>query len=179
MIIRGALGGLLVVLWGCSASAAEAPRKLEPSASLLLGVGAGDSFEDSSMVRYGLGFGGRVGLTLPSGVYLGASFLHFEGSESRAERMYTNTLDLEAGYEFRLIRELLVIRPQLALGAVQPVTIQPDNAAYPLALHAAPGVLVGLRLKPLLISVEARRDFVFDRSWPDATTGLLGAGVVL
>lgn len=179
MMIRGVLGGLLLCLWAGSARAQEAPRRLELSASFLIGVGAGDSFEDSSEVRWGLGYGARAGVTLPARVYLGASLLHFSGSESRTERVYTNTLDIEAGYEFRLARDLLVIRPQLALGVAQPVTIQFDNEGYPLALHAAPGLLVGLRLKPLLVSAELRRDFVFDESWPDATTVLLGAGVVL
>lgn len=77
-----------------------------------------------------------------------------------------------------MLRDLIAIRPQLALGLAQAVTIQSDNAGYPLALHAAPGVWLALRLRPLLISAEARRDFVFDDSWPNATTLLLGVGVV-
>lgn len=169
----------MVLSFVCASTArAEPAPPLELSASLLAGVGVSGRSQDSTQVHYGFGYGGRAGVTLPARVYFGASFVHFAGSDSRSERVYTNTLDAEVGYEFRLLHDLIALRPQLALGVVQAVTIQSDNAGYPLGLHAAPAVLVGLRLRPLLISAEIRRDFVFDDWWPDATTVLFGAGVV-
>jgi hypothetical protein len=178
MKIWAFIGGMALTVGRVASAGAEPARRLELSASLLAGVGASGRFQDSTQVHYGLGYGGRAGVTLPALLYLGASFVHFRGSDSRSNRVYTNTLDAEVGYEFRLLRDLITIRPQLALGVVQGVTIQSDNAGYPLGLHAAPGLWVGLRLRPLLISAEVRRDFVFDESWPDATTLLLGMGVV-
>jgi hypothetical protein len=171
-------GGIVLTIGRVMTAGAEPGRRLELSASLLAGVGVSGRFQDSTQVHYGLGYGGRAGVTLPARLYVGASFVHFRGSDSRSNQVYTNTLDAELGYEFRLLRDLIAIRPQLALGLAQAVTIQSDNAGYPLALHAAPGVWLGLRLRPLLISAEARRDLVFDDSWPSATTVMLGVGVV-
>jgi hypothetical protein len=80
------------------------------------------------------------------------------------------------GYDFRLLRELS-IRPQVALGLARVVTIQSDNAGYPLGFHWAPGLVVALRLPPLRVTVEARRDMV-PGEWSDAATFMLGAGAV-
>jgi hypothetical protein len=146
--------------------------------SLLGAYGAGGRFEDNAVNRYGLGFGGRVGVTLKApNLYLGASFIRFVGGEDRSSRFYTSTLDVELGYDLRLLQGRLVIRPELALGLAQPVTIQPDNAGYPLAVHWAPGLLVGMRLRPILVSAEARRDMV-PGNWSSAITFVLGCGVV-
>ncbi|HKO49829.1 MAG TPA: hypothetical protein VJV79_18995 [Polyangiaceae bacterium] len=169
--------------WTTAALADEAPAKkpakLESSASLLAGYGAGEQFEDDTRNNYGLALGGRAGVTLAAPrLYFGLSFLHFSGYEETWQKRYTNTLDAEFGYEFRLLRERLLIRPQLALGVAQAVTIQSDNAGYPLTFHCAPGVLVGARVGPLLISVEYRRDLVPDQ-WPSSNSVLFGAGLML
>jgi hypothetical protein len=71
----------------------------------------------------------------------------------------------------------IVVRPQLAFGVAQIVTIQSDNAGYPLGYHLAPGALVAVRLPPVLVSAEVRRDMV-PGQWPTALTVMLGAGAV-
>jgi hypothetical protein len=158
---------------------ARGPSKTDHSVSLLAGYGAGEQFEDDERNDYGLALGARVGLTLAAPrLYFGLSFLHYGGYEETSQKRYTNTLDAEVGYEFRLLRERLLIRPQLALGLAQAVTIQSDNSGYPLVFHAAPGVLVGARVGPVLISVEYRRDMVHDE-WPSSNTVPFGAGLML
>jgi hypothetical protein len=172
----GALGWTTAAL--ADDGSAKRPSKTDYSVSLLAGYGAGEQFQDDERNNYGFALGARAGLTLAAPrLYFGLSFLHFSGYETWQKR-YTNTLDAEFGYEFRLLRERLLIRPQLALGVAQAVTIQSDNAAYPLALHWAPGVLVGGRVGPVLISVEYRRDIVAEE-WPSSNSVLFGAGLML
>jgi len=175
--------GLWGVVWAAPALAdeanAKAPGKVEYSAELLGGYGVGNQFEDDNKNRYGLALGVRAGLTLAAPrLHFGLSFLHFNGSDGPAGRRYTNTLDTELGYDFRLLKERLLIRPALALGVAQAVTIQSDNAGYPLVFHWAPGILVGARLAPLLLTAEYRYDLVPD-SWPSSNTLLFGVGFVL
>ncbi len=90
----------------------------------------------------------------------------------------TRTLDIEVGYNFRLLRNLAVVRPKLALG-VAPVDQIGDDYGGRFAphFHWAPGLLVGLRLSPILVSAEVRRDMLVGY-WPSAVTFLLGCGVV-
>jgi len=171
------------VAWTTSAladdGAAAKPAKTEYSVSLLAGYGAGEQFEDDTRNRYGVAIGARAGLTLAAPrLYFGLSFLHFGGYQEPAQEVHMNTLDGEFGYEFRLLRERLLIRPQLGLGFAQTVTIQPDNAGYPMGFHWAPGVLVGVRFAPLLISAEYRRDMV-PSDWPSSNSVLLGFGLML
>jgi hypothetical protein len=183
MRIRGvAWASLWAITWTTGALADEGsasrPNQTNYNVSLLAGYGAGEQFQDDARNDYGFALGARAGLTLAvPRLYFGISFLHFSGYETSQKR-YTNTLDAEFGYEFRLLREHLLIRPQLALGVAQPVTIQPDNAGYPLALHWAPGVLVGGRVGPVLISVEYRRDMIPDE-WPSSNSVLFGVGLML
>jgi hypothetical protein len=113
------------------------------------------------------------------GFYLGLSFVRFLGGEDESGKFYTSTLDAELGYEYPFVSELVAVRPMLGFGVAQPVTIQSDNAGYPLAFHLAPGVLVALALSPMTISAEVRQDMVIADEWFGATTFLLGAGLVL
>jgi hypothetical protein len=154
------------------------PPRTEVGVSLLGAFGAGGRFEDNPINRYGLGLGLRGGVTLKgSSLYLGGSFIRFFGDEDQSGRFYTSTLDAEVGYDFRLLHDLLVVRPELALGVAQPVTIQADNAGYLLGFHWAPGLLVGMRLPPLLVSAEVRYDVIPD-DWSNAVTFVLGGGLV-
>ena len=158
---------------------AKKPSKTDHSVSLLAGYGAGEQFEDDDRNNYGLALGARAGLTLAAPrLYFGLSFLHFSGYHDTWQKRYTMTLDAEFGYEFRLLREHLLIRPQLALGAALAVTAQSDNAGGALPFHWAPGVLVGGRVGPVLVSVEYRRDMV-TAEWPSSNSVLFGAGLVL
>jgi hypothetical protein len=156
------------------------PANISYSFSLLGGYGAGTQFEDDARNYYGAAIGGRAGLTLPRpNLYFGLSFLHFTGDSSTGpDKVYTNTLDAEFGYDFHLLKERFLIRPQLGLGVVQAVRIQSDNAGYPLVFHWAPGMLVGVRFAPLLVSAEYRRDMVPDQ-WPSSNTVLFGLGLTL
>jgi hypothetical protein len=176
------LAGVTAVAVSTGAVADEPPEgrpsKIERSVSLLVGYGSGERFEDDERNNYGFALGARAGLTLVPRLYFGLSFLHYSGYEETSQKRYTNTLDAELGYEFRLLRERVLIRPQLALGLAQAVTVQPDNGGYPLAFHVAPGVLVGGRVGPVLISVEYRRDMV-PGEWPSSNSVLFGAGVML
>lgn len=179
--VLGATIAAVVVTTGALAEPhfERGPSRNDHSVSLLAGYGAGERFEDDERNNYGFALGARVGLTLAAPrLYFGLSFLHYSGYEDTSQKRYTNTLDAELGYEFRLFRERLLIRPQLALGLVQAVTLQPDNHGYPLTLHAAPGVLVGGRVGPVLISAEYRRDMVPDE-WPSSNSILFGAGLML
>jgi len=174
---------VLSVAWPTSAladdGAAQAPTKTEYSVSLLTGYGAGEQFEDDARNRYGLAIGARAGFTLAAPrLYFGLSFLHFGGYQEPTQEVRMNTFDVECGYEFRLLRERLLIRPQLGLGFAQTATIQPDNAGYPIAFHWTPGVLVGVRFSPVLISAEYRRDIV-ESAWPSSNSVLLGFGLML
>jgi hypothetical protein len=172
-----------VLGWTTNALANEGslntPSKTDYSASLLAGYGAGEQFQDDDRNRYGFALGARAGLTLAAPrLYLGLSFLHFTGYEEMLQERYTNTLDVELGYEFRLLRERLLIRPQMGVGVAQVVSIQSDNSGYPLGLHWAPGVLVGGRVGPVLITVEYRRDMA-PGGWPSSNSLLFGAGLML
>jgi len=184
MNVRGLVwASILIMAWSTAAHADEgppkAPAKTEHSVSLLVGYGGGEEFEDDPTNRYGFALGARAGLTLAAPrVYLGLSFVHFNGAEEPHQKVHTNTLDGEFGYELRLLQEHLLIRPQLALGIAQPATIQPDNAGYPLAFHWAPGVLVGVRFAPVLITAEYRRD-TMPSDWPSSNSVLFGFGVML
>jgi hypothetical protein len=159
-------------------SDAEHASAVQLSFSILAGFGAGGRFEDNDVNRYGVGFGGRVGVTLEAPrLYLGASFIRFLGGEDASGEFYTSTLDAEVGYDFSLLSGLFVVRPELALGVAQAVTIQSDNAGYPLTLHWAPGLLIGVEAFPqLLVTAEIRLDMVPDQ-WSNAGSFLLGAGV--
>jgi len=181
----------LVSLVGVSRAAEPAATGLPPSGSeqsateseltfsLLGAYGAGGRYQDSAINRYGPGVGARGGITLAAPqLYLGGSFVHFVGGKGDSGEFHTSTLDTELGYDVRLMQGLLVVRPQLALGLAQVVTIQSDNAGYPLAFHWAPGLLLGLRWSPLFASVELRRDLV-PGEWSDATSIALGVGVSL
>lgn len=154
----------------------EGPAEAEIGVSLITAFGAGGRFEDNAINRYGLGLGVRAGVTLGAPrLYLGGSFIRFMGGQDQSGEFYTSTLDAEVGYEFRLVDEIILIRPQLAIGVAQAVTIQSDNEGYPLALHGAPGILLGVRLAPVLISAEVRRDLVA-AEWSNAATFMLAAG---
>ena len=174
---------VLSVAWATSAladePAAKKPSKTEYGLSLLTGYGAGQQFEDDARNRYGVALGARAGLTLAAPrLYLGLSLLHFNGYQESTQEVHANTFDGEFGYEFRLLQERLLIRPQLAIGLAQTATIQSDNEGYPVAFHWAPGVLVGVRFAPLLVTVEYRHDRV-PSDWPSANTLLLGFGLML
>ena len=157
-----------------AASAATPSAAL--SATLLGAFGAGGRFEDSDVNRYGWGLGARVGVSLERpGVYLGASFLRFLGDEDQSGEYHTLTLDAEAGYDFMLAGGSLFVRPMLALGLAQLASIQSDNAGYPLALHGAPALLIGARLPPLVLTLDARNDVVAG-SWSNALTFAFGVG---
>jgi hypothetical protein len=162
-----------------SASGVPASPGAQLSATLLGAFGVGGRLEDSDVNRYGWGVGARVGVSLERpGVYLGGSFVRFLGDEDASGEYYTVTLNAEAGYDFVLAGGTLFLRPMLALGVAQLASIQSDNAGYPLALHGAPALLLGARLSPVLLSLEARND-VIAGSWSNALTFALGAGAEL
>jgi hypothetical protein len=176
-------------VWGLAATALvtamtsvrHADAREEPhtdvSLSLLGGYGFGGTFEDNDINRYQLAAGGRVGVTLAAPrVRFGASYVRFFGGERDGSRYFTSVLDLEVGYDFELLGDSFVLRPELGLGVAQPVTIQSDNSGYPLAFHVAPGVVGEFRLRPLALSVELREDMVPNSA--SATTALAGVGVV-
>lgn len=170
--------------WATPALAAETaekkPSHVEYTLALLGGYGAGNKYEYDDWNRYGGALGGRGGLTLSMPkLYFGLSFVHFAGTtRSESQKVFTNTLDAEFGYDVQLLQNRLLIRPQLTLGVAQPVTVQPDNASYMLGFHWAPGLLVGVRVAPLLISAEYRHDMI-PNGWPSANTALLGFGLML
>jgi hypothetical protein len=160
------------------ASTAPPAPKREIEISLLGAFGLGSNVDDSTVNRYGKGLGLRAGITLKAPrLYLGGSFLRFFGEEDDSGKYYTATFDAHVGYDFRLFDERLLIRPELAFGVAQAVSIQSDNAGYPLTPHLAPGLLAGLRLPPVLVSAEIRRDTV-PRDWANSVTFMVGAGVV-
>jgi hypothetical protein len=158
-------------------SNAHGAERAEVEIAILGGFGHGGSVDDSSVNRYGPGLGARAGVTLKAPrLYLGGSFVRFLGNEEGGSEYYTATLDALIGYDFRLLREHLLLRPEIGLGVAQAVTIQPDNVGYPLTPHFAPGLLAGLRLSPLLVFAEVRGDLSLD--WANSVTGLIGAGVI-
>ncbi len=187
MNIRGFVGAAVVCLVSAFVGRARAEEgtpsrsaKVDYSVSLLAGYGAGERFEDDSRNRYGLALGARLGLSVkhPPRLYYGLSFLYFTGYDGPTQKVHTSTLDGELGYELRLLDDRVLIRPQVAVGVAQVATIQSDNAGYPLALHVAPGALVGVRVAPLLLSAEYRRDIVIG-DWPSSNTVLFGCGLML
>jgi hypothetical protein len=138
--------------------------------------GFGGNVDDSNVNRYGPGVGARAGVTLKAPrMYVGGSFVRFFGAEDQTGKYYTTTADLHLGYDFRVLDERLLIRPELAGGVAQAVLIQSDNAGYPLTGHLAPGVLVGLRMKPVLAFAQLRYDTV-PGEWSNSFTLLVGAG---
>jgi hypothetical protein len=161
----------------------QEPAPTETEVSFLGGFGAGGQSDHSAVNRYGLGLGGRVGRSLKApSLYLGISLIGFFGGEDQWTEYHTKTVDIEVGYNFRLLRNLAVVRPKLALGIALVDRIQSDNAGrFMPGFHWAPGLLVGMRLSPILVSAEVRRDMLLCSwgSWPSAVTLILGCGVVL
>jgi hypothetical protein len=157
----------------------DTPRR-EIEVLLVGGYGAGGSVDDNPINRYGAGFGARAGVTLRAPrLYFGGSLIRFLGNEGDTGKYFTTTLDAHAGYDFRLIGALLLIRPELAFGVAQTAAIQSDNAGYPLTPHLAPGLLAGVRLPPLLAFAQVRGDFMPGTDeWSDAVTALFGAGAI-
>ncbi|HEY0465053.1 MAG TPA: hypothetical protein VGC79_12625 [Polyangiaceae bacterium] len=184
MNMRGLLyGGVFGLAWTTTALADDGPpkkpAKVEYSATLLIGYGAGGQFEDDTRNNYGFALGGRAGLTLPAPrLYFGLSFVHFAGYDDN-QSVHTSTLDAEVGYEFHLLRDRLLIRPQLGLGTALAMVLQSDNAGGALLFHWAPGVLAGLKAGPVLITAEYRRDLVPPDLWSNSNTVLFGCGVRL
>jgi len=156
-----------------------APVRREFELSILGAVGMGGNVDDSTVNRYGPGVGARGGITLKDPrVHLGGSFVRFFGTEDQTGKYYTNTFDLHLGYDLRFLDDHLLVRPEFAFGAAQAVSIQSDNAGYPLAAHLAPGVLLGLRLKPVLAFAQVRRDIVIG-DWANSVSVLFGVGAIL
>jgi hypothetical protein len=157
------------------AGADEEPRN-DVELSVLGGYGFGGTHEDEDTNRFQAAMGARAGATLKAPrLYLGGSFIHFFGGEGGVGRVVTNTADVEVGYDFEPANDF-VLRPLLGFGLAQPITIQSDNAGYPLAFHLAPGALAEMRFRPLVLSALIREDIIAGGA--NAFTVLGGAGVV-
>lgn len=113
--IAFAAAGLVSIFAASPAHADESPFAGHTSAGLLLG----DGFKDG----VGLGFGARLGYTLPMNVYLGGTFLyHFGKSEGDfSEHLYY--FGVEGGYD--IYANPVVIRPYLGLGAATATASSP------------------------------------------------------
>lgn len=168
---------LTAMTWAHRADAREAPST-DVSLTLLGGYGFGGTSEDNDVNRYQLAAGGRVGVTLAAPrLHFGASFVNFFGGEGNGNRSFTRILNLEVGYDFAVVGDSFVLRPELGLGVAEAITIQSDNSGYPLGFHVAPGVVGEFRFRPLALSVELREDIVVP-AVANATTVLAGVGVV-
>lgn len=87
------------------------PVDLEAAAK----IGFGTNPYPSPPTPGGIGLGGRAGVTILGGLYLGVSFIHYFGG-SEGENDYSSTLiGAELGYTIGLI-PLVRIRPQLGIG---------------------------------------------------------------
>lgn len=181
---RAAVGALGLAALPVNADASDPDHadtsgsRSQVSVALVAAYGAGAKYEDSEVNRYGLGLGVRAGVTFGAPqLYVGGSFVKFFGESAGGAEYYTNTLDAEVGYDFHVLRDDFVIRPQLGFGLAQTVSLVGDAHGYPIAFHWAPGVLAEARLRWVLVSAGGRYDMV-PGDWVNAATVLGAVGAV-
>ena len=132
---------------------------------------------DAAANPYGLGLGAKVGVTLPSALYLGAFGEYFFGGTSGTSKASSFQLMIEGGYDMPL-GPTTVLRPKLSAGLC--VNDYGDDFgelesnASDQKFAVAPGVQLIFDAKPVLIALEGRFNIVLD----DIVNGLvLGGGV--
>lgn len=165
-----------LMVFGSARDACALPSlSLSASARGLYGVALGNPY----LSPYGLGLGLRAGVSLPTSLYLGASFDSFAG-ESKGRSLSQLQLMGHVGYDLGL--GPLTLRPSLGLGfarveaeAAGDTSVPPNYAAH---IAASPGAELSAALGMLTVSAEARYNRVFDAS-PDAVVVGLGVGFSL
>ncbi len=92
-----------------------------------------------------LGFGGRVGYTLPANVYLGATFLYHLGNSQGTPLGDVSTklyyFGLEGGYDIAL--SPVVIRPYIGVGDVVARVSTPENFLLGMAANTSSNGAIG------------------------------------
>lgn len=127
---------------------------------------------------YGLGLGLRGGITLPSALYLGASFDYFFGESDDAIDADFAIYQLMANVGYDLGLGPLTLRPSLGLGLANssvevsgPISFEETESDFVLS-PGAEGI-IGLGL--LSVSAEVRYNKVFSDG--DADALIMGVGV--
>lgn len=150
----------------------------------LYGSALGDQgVEGTDLNPYGIGIGLRGGVTLPSALYLGASFDYFFGDSDDALDVDFNLYQLMGNIGYDLGLGPLTIRPSLGLGVantsvegdVLGVSIDDSNSDFVLS----PGAEGIIGLGFLSVSAEVRYNKVFADGDADALIMGLGFGFSL
>lgn len=145
----------------------------------LYGSALGDQgVENAELNPYGLGLGLRGGVTLPSALYLGASFDYFFGDSDDAIDVEVSLYQLMGNVGYDLGLGPLTLRPSLGLGVATssvelggPLSIDESESDFVLS-PGAEGI-IGLGL--LSVSAEVRYNKIFADG--DADALIMGVGV--
>ena len=181
-----ALMGVAVFSLLARSAAANEPLTV---GTLQLGAGYryGLELEETDVNPWGNGLGAEVGHTLPSAVYLGASFEYFFGDAYEHEgskhdsRFWQPTV--EGGYDLAL-GPAFVIRPKLRAGVAShrgencgAGTTRECSAQTTRYFVVAPGAKLLFLTDSLSLSADVRYDVVFlDHTTADALVFGAGAG---
>lgn len=163
------------------AETAQALPLLTISGSLrgLYGSPVGDpGVEGTDLNPYGIGLGLRGGLTLPSALYLGASFDYFFGDSDDVVDVDFAIYQLMGNIGYDLGLGPLTLRPSLGLGVANtsvevggPISFEDSQSDFVLS-PGAEGI-IGLGL--LSVSAELRYNKIFADG--DADALIMGVGV--
>ena len=178
---RGAPAALLAL--ACAAAAFAVPAEAHALPLLTLSGSLrglyGTTLGDPAVNAYGPGLGLRAGLTLPTSLYLGASFDYFFGESDSAIDTSASLLQImgNVGYDAGL--GPLTLRPSLGLGIAQSSVevANVDTSEGDFLLSPGAELFIGLGL--LSVSGEVRYNKVFADGDFDGVYFGLGLGFSL
>ncbi len=122
-----------------------------PGVEVSAGVGTGFSG------TYGLGYEGRVGYTLPVGVYLGGQVQAFYGQGAANEKAHAVFFGGELGYKLFPI-DPLELRPYVFLGPafITEVDTNPTTTSSKTSFAVQPGALAVYHIGPAFVGADFR-----------------------
>ena len=106
---------------------------------------------------YGLGYEGRIGYTLPVGVYLGGQVQAFYGQNANNEKAHAAFFGAELGYKLFPF-EPLELRPYVFAGPafITQVNENPTSVSSKTAFAVQPGALALYHIGPAFVGADFR-----------------------
>lgn len=178
---RGAPAALLGL--ACAAAAFAVPAEAHALPLLTLSGSLrglyGSALGDPAVNAYGPGLGLRAGLTLPTSLYLGASFDYFFGESDSAIDTSASLLQIMGNVGYDAGFGPLTLRPSLGLGIAQSSVevASVDTSEGDFLLSPGAELFIGLGL--LSVSGEVRYNKVFADGDFDGVYFGLGLGFSL
>lgn len=131
---------------------------------------SGDAFVGSGLGnRYGLGYGARVGYTMPKGIMLGVDATRYQGQASSSETIVGGEVGLR-----NFVTPRLEVRPFALVGAAIQSAGNLVGAPSTTQLALQPGVLAAWHFGRAFVSAEGRLQVT---PTPAAASLLGGAGL--